>query len=78
MRKKCNILSLCSFIVSFVIFAFTYYLYHYVDVDCRFVPEFHDSPGKPFITLLFGVWGVMFLFSGVMSFLVGRIFFKKE
>jgi len=30
------------------------------------------------ITLLFAILGVMFLFAGVMSFLIGLIFFPKK
>ena len=78
MRKKCNILALCSFVISIAIFVFTFYLYHYLGPDGIFEPICHGTPEKPFVTLLFGVWGVCFLFAGVMSWLVGMIFFSKE
>ena len=74
MRKKCNILGVCSFVIALVIFAFTYYLFHYIGGE----GAYHEEPIKPFVTLLFGIWGVMFLFASVMSFVVGRIFFAKE
>ena len=78
MRKKCNILAWCSLALALVIFAFTYYLYHYALADGRFSPVFQSAPNKPMVTFLFGVWGVMFLFASGMSAMVGRIFFKDK
>ena len=77
MKKKWNALAVCSLILALAIFAFTYVLYHYMNGDGCFVAAYQATPGKPFVTLLFGVWGVMFLFSAVMSFLIGNIFFKE-
>lgn len=78
MKKKCNILALCSFVIAIAIFIFTFYLFHYLGPEGNFEPICHVTPEKPFVTLLFGVWGVCFLFAGVMSWLVGMIFFSKE
>lgn len=78
MRKKCNILAVCSFLTALAIFVFTYFLYHYLSPEGIFTPVLQETPVKPFITLLFGIWGVCFLFAGVMSLLIGRIFFPKE
>ena len=77
MRKKCFILSICSFLIARAIFAFTFYLFHYAGVDGGFVREYQETMNKPFVTLLFGIWGVCFLFASVMSFVVGLIFFAK-
>ena len=78
MKKKCNILALWSFALALGIFVFSYILYHYVTPDGLFTSVFRFEPGKPLVTLLFSAWGVMFLFAGVMSLLVGRIFFKEK
>ena len=78
MRKKCNTLSLCSFVLALGIFVFSYILYHYMLPDGEFTSVFQTTPGKPVVTLLFGIWGVQFLFASVMSLLVGRIFFKEK
>lgn len=76
MKKKWNLLGICSFVISLAIFAFTYFLFHYMGADgCV---AYQETPVKPFVTLLFGTWGVMFLFSAVMSFVIGHIFFSKE
>lgn len=36
------------------------------------------TPGKPYIALLFSIWGVMFLFGSVMSALSAFIFFPNN
>ena len=78
MRKKCNILALWSFILALTIFAISYILYHHTLPGGAFTLLWQSHPGKPMVTLLFAIWGVLFLFGGVMSLLVGKIFFPKE
>lgn len=78
MRKKWYSLSICSFIIALAIFVFSYFLYHYMGPDGKFISTYCETPEKPFVTLLFGIWGVTFLFSSVMSFLVANIFYPKK
>ena len=78
MRKKCKLLALCSFLLALAIFVLTFYLFHHLLPDGSFTAEYQTQSSKPFITLLFGIWGVTFLFASVMSLLVGRIFFKGK
>lgn len=77
MRKKCYILTLWSFLIALAIYAFTYFLYHYLGSGGVFLPVCQDMPAKPFVTLLFGILGVCFHFAGVMCLPIGRIFFAK-
>ena len=78
MRRKCNILAIWSFVLALAIFVFSYILYHYTLPGGGFTAAWQPEPGKPMVTWLFAIWGVMFLFAGVMSLLVGHIFFPKE
>jgi hypothetical protein len=78
MRKKWNILAACSLIIAVAIFAVTYCLFHHMMPDGSFVAAYQTAPAKPFITLLFGVWGVMFLFAAVISLVIGKIFYPKK
>ena len=78
MKKKCYLLSLCSFLIALAIYAFTYYLYHYISSDGSFDSVFHGSPAKPFVTLLFGIWGVLHQFAAVMCLLIGIILPSKD
>ena len=78
MRKKCNALALCCFVLALVIYVISYILFHYLSPDGGFTTVFQETAAKPFITLLFGIWGVTFQFAGVMSLLIGWIFFPKK
>ena len=78
MKKKWNKLAAWSFGLALGIFALSYILYHYTLPGGAFTTVWQPEPGKPWVTLLVSVWGVMFLFAGVMSLLVGHIFFGKE
>ena len=78
MRRKWNRLAAWSFGLALGIFLFSYVLYHYTLPGGWFTAQWQPVPGKPWVTLLFSVWGVMFLFSGVMSLLIGRIFCGDE
>lgn len=78
MRKKFNILGVCSLILSFCIYVFSYFLFHYLGPEGGFSSKFQKKPAKPFVTLLFGIWGVTFHFAGIMCFLIGKIFFPIE
>lgn len=77
MRRKCYVLGLWSLVIALGIYVFTFYLYHYYGAE-GFSLAYQVTPKKPLVTLLFGIWGVTFQFAGVMSFLVGKIFFPKE
>jgi hypothetical protein len=78
MRKKCNTLALWSFVIALATYVFTYLLYHYLGPDGSFVHSYHETAVKPFVTLMFGIIGVMFHFAGLISLLIGKIFFSKE
>jgi len=57
---------------------FCYFLFHYATPDCSFTTVYQAVTNKPILTLLFAIWGVLFLFSGVMSCLIAYIFFNNE
>ena len=78
MKKKLFILSICSFILAAAIFVFSYFLYHYMGPDGVWTSVWSPTPGKPYVTLLFAIWGVTFLFSSVMSALSAIIFFPTK
>lgn len=78
MRKKCNLLALWSFALALATYVLTYFMFHYLGPDGSFMHAYHDAAVKPFVTLLLGILGVMFHSAGVLSILIGRIFFSKE
>ena len=78
MRKKCNILSLCSFAAALVIFLIAYLLFHFLSPDGGFTTVCQETAAKPVVTMLVGILGVLFAFTGFLSLLVGKIFFSEK
>lgn len=78
MRKKCFTMAIASFALALVIYAFSYYLYHYLGPDGSFGTVFQTTPVKPLVTLYCGMWGVLHQFAAVISFMIGLIFFPKD
>ena len=78
MKKKLLILSAISLIFALAIFVFSYIMNQYLGPDGLWYADWHPTPGKPYITLLFAIWGVMFLFASVMSALSAFIFFPND
>ena len=76
MKKKCYIFALCSFLIALAIYVFSFYMYHYMGPDGSFGPVYHKTPVKPFVNLLFAIWGVTHQFAAVTALLVGKIFFS--
>jgi len=76
-RKNFLKLSLTTFVVGILLLAFTYFFYHFA-TDAGISLVWHKEIGKPFVTNLLGVFGVLFVWASVMSFLIGVIFFKKQ
>ena len=71
-------MAIVSFAIALIIYAFTYYLYHYLGEGGVFGFEYHAEPIKPLVTFYFGIWGVMHQFVALTSFVAGLIFFPKE
>ena len=71
-------MAIVCFAIALAIYAFTYYLYHYLGADGSYGTVYHSEPAKPLVTFYFGIWGVMHQFAAVTSFVIGIIFFPKE
>lgn len=76
MNKKLLKLSLICFIVSVVTLIIAYFFFHYVtDNGITLIKQ--EEAGKPFVTNLIGQFGVLFLFTSVLSLIIAYVF-KKE
>ena len=60
-------MAIVSFTIALAIYAFTYYLYHYLGPDGGFGTVFYSEPNKPLVTFYFGIWGVMHQFAAVTA-----------
>jgi len=78
MSKKLKKLSLWSLVLALADFVIAFVFFHFISPDGVFTPVFREEPGKPMVSLLFGIKGVLFLFSSMMSALVGRIVYGEK
>ncbi len=76
MKQKFLKLSRLSYGLSLLIFALDFFMYHFV-TDNGISLVFREEAGKPFVTLLLGILGVLFLFSSILSLLIARIFYSE-
>jgi len=77
MKKKLTTLAVWCFVLSAVLLAASYFMFHYL-TDAGFTTVWHPEAGKPFVTEMVADLGVLFLFSGIMSLITARIFFPNE
>ena len=78
MRSKLYKLSIVSFVIAFCIFLLSFYIYYFVRSEFSFTFIYKATPDKPYIVLLFGILGVLFLFSSIMSLAVKNIFLVRN
>lgn len=78
MKKKLKKLSFWSFVLAVVQFVIAFAFFHFFTPGVGLTPVFHKEAGKPMVALLFGVFGVLFLFAGCMSALVNRIVYSEK
>ena len=76
MNKKLLKLSLICFIIAAFVLAFDYFFFHYV-TDTGFTSIKQEEAGKPFVTDLIGQFGVLFLFTSVLSLIIAFVFKDK-
>ena len=78
MKKKCNCLALWCFVLALGIFVLSYLLYHFTLPGGAITLVWQSTPSKPFVTELVANLGVLFLFAGILSLLVGKVFYSEK
>ena len=78
MNKK-NLLkfSLINLIIGLVIFAISYFTFHFV-TDTGISLTWHPEAGKPFVTDMIAQLGVLFIFASAISLVASIVFFKED
>ena len=71
-KKQLQKLSLICLIIGVVVMLLTFYCFHFV-TDEGLTLTYHEEAGKPFVTDMLGVFGVLFLFASAMSFIVSLV-----
>ena len=77
MRKKLFKLSWITLVIGLGLLAITYFFFHFV-TDEGIALVWHPEAGKPFVTDMFGMLSVLFLFGSAMRTLIALIFKEKE
>ena len=72
MRKKLIRFSLYQLIISVVMFVINYLVYHFV-TDEGVTLVWQAEAGKPFVTMLIGVFATLFLFGSAVSILAAFV-----
>ena len=76
-RKKLINLSIISFGISAFVLTFNYFFFHYFTSE-GFTAVFHKEAQKPFVADLIGQFGVLFLFTSVISLIIAFVCYEKE
>ena len=76
-RKKLFKFSLISLIIAVAVLAIAFFFFHFVTAT-GITTVFQKEAGKPFVTLLIGIFGVLFAYASAVSALIALIFTEKE
>ena len=76
-KRKLLKLSLVCLIIGLAIMAIAYFFFHFV-TDDGITLTWHPEAGKPFVTDMIGMLGVLFVWSSAMSFICSIIFVDKK
>ena len=77
MRRRLLKLSLIELGLSAICFIINYFFYHFV-TDTGITAVWQAEPGKPFVSLLIGIFATLFLFGAAVSALAATVLFDKE
>ena len=77
MKQKFRKLSLWSFVLAVILFAIAFVLFHYMTPEMTFTMTFRKEPGKPLVTEMVAMLGVLFLFSAILNAMIAKVFFSE-
>ena len=75
-RKNLFKFSIITLIIGVLVLAISFFFFHFV-TDDGITLEWHEEAGKPFVTLLIGVFGVLFVFASAISAIAALVFTEK-
>ena len=75
-RKTLYKFSLINLAIGLFVLAVAYFFFHFV-TDEGITLVWHAEAGKPFVTLLIGIFGVLFIFASAVSALSALILLPK-
>ena len=76
-KKKLITFSWITFVIGAVVLAVAYFFFHFVTDDgIQFI--WRPEVEKWYVTILIGMFGVLFVFASAISLLSALLFFKTE
>lgn len=76
-RKELLKFSLITVIIGVLLLALTFFFFHFV-TDEGISLVWHEEAGKPLVTLLIGVLGMLFVFASATSLIISLILKERE
>jgi heme/copper-type cytochrome/quinol oxidase subunit 1 len=61
------------FLIAFIVFAFTFYFFHFIRENGLPGRQYYKNPNKPFISLLFGVLGTVLFAAAIVCLVFGLV-----
>lgn len=77
MRKKLFKLSAILLAIGILVLALSFFCFHFV-TDDGITLTWHEEAGKPFVTMLIGVFGAMLIAESLTSLLAALVILEKE
>lgn len=77
MKQKFKKLSNWCFLLTVILFALSFVLFHYL-TDSGFTSVWQPEAGKPFVTEMVADLSVLFFFSGILCRMIAGIFFPEK
>jgi len=75
-RKNLMTLSVISGIVGLIVEAIAYFFFHFV-TDTG-ITGWHEEVGKPFVTDMIGIFGVLLIFACVVFLMIALVCYPKQ
>ena len=75
-RKKLFKFSIITLIIGIAVLLLAFLFFHFV-TDAGITLTWHKEAGKPFVSLLIGIFGVLFVFTSAISALIAAVFTEK-
>ena len=75
-RKKIFKFSLINLAIGIAVLAISFFFFHFV-TDTGITTVFQKEAGKPFVTMLIGVFGVLFVFASAISAIYALVFIDE-
>ncbi len=76
-RRSLLKFSMINAVIGLLVLLVAYFCFHFV-TDNGITLVWHAEAGKPFVTILIGIFGVLFIFAAAVSAIGALVFLPKQ